>query len=311
MRSCSECWSQVDNVTGKCSEHPDASVGLRWIFSVEIADGETTVSAMMYHEACSNLEFLPVDIEKSLTSDGRVLQGFRALLWTVRVILRQDVFKNTNYLEIKRLAATISAEGVLDTYDHRQAVRVLTERPGCPMVKLSSIKFDETFGVARVNEFEAKAVRALVKIEEFQEGEPDMAVPDPTNKGLRVCRSVSCAAAPGQDKKHYLVTSGLVSAVQWLLTASTGTVFFVTATVKKASEAFELRALSHLSVDRIGEKRFAEHMVAAIDAPTKLVEFTPSDATPMTRKRQIHEAAGNEHAQTVGDFSRPTGAMVI
>ena len=78
----------------------------------------------------------------------------------------------------------------------------------------------------------------------------------------------------------------------------------MTATVKEAGEAFELRALSHLNVNRIGERRFAEHLVAATDAPTTLVEFTPSKATPQTRKRSIDEAAGSEASQTVGDFSR-------
>ena len=106
---------------------------------------------------------------------------------------------------------------IIETYDNRKAVRVLTDRPGCPMVKLNALEFDKSFGVARFNGFEAKAVRALVKIEEYQDGEPDVGVPDPTNRGLRVCRAVSCAAAPGTEKKYFLTTSGLVSAVQWLL----------------------------------------------------------------------------------------------
>ena len=80
--------------------------------------------------------------------------------------------------------------------------------------------------------------------------------------------------------------------------------FFVTATVKKAKEDFELRALSNLNVNRIGVQRFVEHLIGAIEAPTTLVEFTPSKATPQTRKRSIDEAAAVEVTQTIGDFSK-------
>ena len=102
----------------------------------------------------------------------------------------------------------------------------------------------------------------------------------------------------------YLTTSGIVRAVQWLLTAPTGAAFFVTASVKKVNEAFELRALSYLNVNPIGEKRFADHLRDGIDAPTTLVEFTPTKATPHSRKRSIDQAAGAEAAQSIGDFSR-------
>ena len=120
----------------------------------------------------------------------------------------------------------------MESWRHTLTRRRLVEggRPGCPLARWEDVEFDANFSMARCCDVEAKAVRVLVRIEQHTEGvDPDVAVSDPTNLGLRVSRKVACACDPDTRNHYFLSTSGVITAVQWLLTVAPGTEFFVTA----------------------------------------------------------------------------------
>jgi hypothetical protein len=242
----------------------------------------------------------------SIQAKQKNVREFEAPPWSLRVIFKTDPYKDTNYLEIKKLAPTITSEGVPETYTRVKPIRTLGGRPGCPLAHCSEVTFDETFGVGRCKDAEVTAVRVLVKIEEHTEGtDPDIAVPDPTGLGLRVCRKVSCAISPDMWE-YFLAASGVVSAVQWLLTAAAGTVFYTTATVKQMKGGgLEFRTVARMNVAPVGNERFAAYMKDALTRTEgTIVEFTPTRLTPHGRKRAIDEAAATAGASLSGSFSK-------
>lgn len=305
MECCKECFQRVDEGSS-CSVHPIAGVAPRWIFSLELADGETSLPAMLYNDAASGLPFLSAignaneDIAKR-----RIIDTFRSAPWSCRLVLKPDMFKDTNYVEIKRIAQTLTVDGVVETYEHKKMPRARGwGRPGCPFTRCADVTFDKAFGVIRCNGVDATAVRVLVEIEAHQQDiDPDIATPDPTGQGLRVSRKVSCVLSPDDSVHYALVTSGTVGAVQWLLTALPGTVFFVTATATTVAATVEFRTLACMNVTPIGKVTFAAHMRQVLErAETVDVEFTPSRATPQSRKRSIDDAAG-DWLMTNGSFA--------
>jgi hypothetical protein len=311
MLSCKECFQRVEPGTPPtCAQHPNAGAAPRWIFALELADGETSLQATLYNDAASTLTFLPDggDVDGHAVKQ-RIIQGFRAAPWSFRLVLKPDLLKDTNYVEIKRLTHTLTAGGVVETYDHRKSPRAAGfGRPGCPLARCIDVHFDADFGVVRCHGVDAVAVRILVQIEaQVEDVDPDIATPDPTNRGLRVSRKVTCVLNPEDKTRYSLVTSGLVSGVQWLLTAAPGAVFFVTATATTAAvpmAPIEFRALAFMDVAPIGAAIFATHMKEAL-AHTKTVDvaFTPSRATPQSRKRAIDDTA-EEASKPSGTFSK-------
>ena len=147
------------------------------------------------------------------------------------------------------------------------------------------------------------AVRVVLKIEPYNEAtDPDIAQPDSTQQGLRVCRRVSCALDTDKKKTYFLSVAGVSKSVQWLLTASPNAVFFVTATAKAYNDSIDFRAIGFMDVAPIGLDPFVKHMQTMLaetgDAP---LEFTPSRATPQSRKRRIDEVTGDSNG---GTFSK-------
>lgn len=307
MKSCTECLRQVDG--NECTDHPTAGTANRWIFSLELADGDTTLSAMLYNDAATSLPFLqgdadPTDLNPRLKQ--LIIRGFQAAPWSFRLVLKQDNLWSGNYVEIKMMTQTISPEGVVETYTPKKGPTVAGGRPGCPLARCADVKFDGAFGIVRCLTAEATAVRVVLKIEANVEGvDPDIAVPDPTGLGLRVCRKVSCVLDADDKNNYFLSASGVVGSVQWLLTAAAGTVFYVTAKVKAMNSTIDFRAVSFMDVALIGIDVFAKHMRNVLAQTTgALVEFTPSRATPQSRKRQIDEAAEWAGERLEGVFSK-------
>ena len=306
MQCCAECFQRVEP-GASCTEHPMADVKPRWIFSLELADGGTSLAAMLYNDAASGLAFLPTTGNHDAPQvKQRIISAFRASPWSCRLVLRPDLLKDSNYVEIKKIAQTLTAEGVVETYGHKKMPCVPGfGRPGCPMARCSDVQYDAAFGSLRCHGVDAVAVRILVKVEAHTEGvDPDIATPDPTNKGLRVSRKVTCVLSPDNGAQYTIVTSGVISAVQWLLTAAPGTTFFVTATATTAGSTMEFRTLAVMDVAPIGATAFATHMREAL-AQTAVVNvvFTPSRNTPQSRKRTVDEAA-EEDSRPDASFSR-------
>ena len=306
MRSCTECLRQVDPGANACANHPTAGTAIRWIFSLELADGDTTLSAMLYNDAATSLPFLQngVDAEEPKVKQ-LIIRGFRGAPWSFRLVLKQDNLLSGNYVEIKKMTQTITSEGVVETYIPQKGPCVAGGRPGCPLARCADVAFDEAFGIVRCLTAEAAAVRVVLKIEKHSEDvDPDIAVPDPTGLGLRVCRKVSCALNADDAAKYFLSTSGVVGSVQWLLTAAIGTVFYVTAKVKAMGNTIDFRAVAFMDVAPIGVEPFTLHMRNVLSQTTgTLVEFTPS-RTPQGRKRLIDEAAEVTAAKSIGVFSK-------
>ena len=307
MIACKECFRQVQDMSAACNDHPDAGTASRWMFSLEIADGGCSLPAMLYHDQAATLAFLSDKVDSSDPAvKQQIVREFRAAPWSFRLIFKPDVNKDGNYLEIKKLTPTITSGGVVETYTHVNAPRALEGRPGCPFACCSDVSFDPDFGIVRCHEVDAAAVRVLLKVEAHTAEDKDIATADPTGLGLRVCRKVSCGLKAGDTTRYFLCTSGVISAVQWLLTAPAGTAFYVTATVRTSGDTLEFRAVAFVDVTAtIGIVPFAAYMKDALaSAATTLVEFTPSKATPQARKRAIDKAAEESGASHSGTFSK-------
>ena len=115
MSSCRECWRHVRSADAACEACGPVGTEARWIFSLEIADATSSVSAMLYHGTTKLLHFLPKDRPAGHPLDSkeiqRMLREFRAPLWSLRCVLRAGAMRDMNTLEIKRMEPTISPEG--------------------------------------------------------------------------------------------------------------------------------------------------------------------------------------------------------
>ena len=157
----------------------------------------------------------------------------------------------------------------------------------------------------RHKDVEVTAVRVLLKTEKAVAGDPDVGTPDPTMSGLRVVRRVSCCLNDLDQAAYYLSVSGVCRTVQWLLTAPSGAAFYVTAKAKTFRDAIEFRAMSFKDVSEIGEETFTKFMKSSLsNSKTELVQFTPTRATPASRKRTIDDFTKDESAQLNGPFSK-------
>ena len=308
MMGCKECFRQVQDMSAACPDHPNAGTAPRWMFSLEIADSECSTPAMLYHDQAATLPFLSNSVDSSDPAvKQRIVREFRAVPWSFRLVFKPDVNKDGNYLEIKKLTPTITSEGVVETYAHVKAPRVLEGRPGCPFTCCSDVTFDAAFGIARCHDVDATAVRVLLKVEAHAPGvDSDIATPDATGLGLRVCRKVSCGLNAADTARYFLSASGVINAVQWILTAPAGAAFYVTATVRASGDTLEFRAVAFMDVTAtIGIVPFAAYMKDALSsADTTLVEFTPSKATPQARKRAVDKVAEEGGATHNGVFSK-------
>ena len=305
-KSCKECFCRLADGVDACPSHPEAGVAPRWMFSLEIADGEASLSAMLYHDQAKTLPFLTDDLDGSDPMvQQEIVKHFRAEPWSLRLILKPDIVKNSNYLEIKKLLPTITPEGLVGTFAFVNAPRVDAGKPGCPFAFCSDVKFDEDFGVVRYKDVEVTAVRVLLKTEKAVAGDPDVGTPDPTMSGLRVVRRVSCCLNDLDQAAYYLSVSGVCRTVQWLLTAAPGAAFYVTAKAKTFRDTIEFRAMSFKDVSEIGEETFTKFMKSSLsNSKTELVQFTPTRATPASRKRTIDDFTKDESAQLNGPFSK-------
>ena len=285
MLACSRCKRQVQE--GVCTEHPDAPTEQRWLLNLDIADQTAGGGATLYHDAAVTVDILSGD-----TTDPKIKQKicreFKARPWSMRVVLKVNELTQSSYLEIKRLAPTITMEGVVGSYRIAIAPRVADDFGGrdagsaCPFAHCADVTFDKGLGVVFAHGRQVVAARLLVAMQAVDEDD-EVAKPDSNNVGLRISREVRCAFNGEDATKYTLQTAGLGGAVQWLLSALEGDTFLVTAVPRSEDAAFQV--LAYIKLDKIGGDMFKHFMKDAID-PTQRVPITLS-VTETPQKRQI------------------------
>ena len=257
MRSCSRCKARVDgDACAACAE--PGEIENRWIFSLDLADATGSCNAMLYHDVAVGIPCL-VDAGNDEKGKAKIIQGFRASPWSVRLVYKMNDFKGVNYLEIKKMAPTLQADGVVASFRLLPAPQT-RRADGCPFAKCSDVSFDRDLGVLSVLGSAVAAARLLVRVLET-EAEELVAEPDPSNVGFRVCRRVKCCLADENDDNFYKVKiAGHASSVQWLMTASADSCFLITVKGRGSDNAFTV--LAYEDMKKIG----AEQYVALVNA---------------------------------------------
>ncbi len=73
---------------------------------------------MLYHDAASPLPFLS-GVAADTRSLTKIVRSFRAVPWSIRLIFKANDYKQTNYLEVKRLAPTLTVDGIVASLSKR------------------------------------------------------------------------------------------------------------------------------------------------------------------------------------------------
>ena len=300
MRSCAKCKSLVRADLDQC-EYCTEFDGFehRWILSLDMADQRGACSAMLYHDAAKEIPFL-VGSGDDDNDRLKISKSFRSKLWSVRIVYKRNDLKATNYLEIKKIEPTLTAEGVVASLRLLPAPHV-SSQSACPFARCSEVSFDRDLGVLTVNGAAVHAARLLVVVLAPADGEI-VATPDVTNSGFRVCRKVKCALSEQHDVTYEIRIAGIAGSVQWLMTAAADACFLITAQGRGADKAFTV--LAYEDTKAIGEKQYREllhrHVThagdvsvnhASTDTPKKRLEAlnaaVPDASTPQPfNKRQ-------------------------
>ena len=307
MNACTDCKKSLGKDNDSCDEHPDAGTQPRWLMSLELADDQGSVQAIAYHDALAPIDFLPSS-EPDTKAAQKMQRQFRSQPWSVRIVFKQNTYKNENSLEIKRMAPTFAPDGIIYTYSHKPAPQVVA--PGaCPFTACTDVAYDADLGVVHVkrtggNSIEATAVRILVRIQEPLEDEVPT-VPDPSQIGLQVTRKARCALNDSDETIYDLVTAGVASSMQWLISAPHDRIFLITATVKAQSDRSSFRVLSFWDTSHLKPESFIKHVKEATDTSHNIsVEFSPSKATPCKRQTSLSENIVQAFPEMNDDFSK-------
>ena len=234
------------------------------------------------------MPFLPAaaEFDNTFPAKQRALRRFREQPWSLRLVYKLNERVRANHLEVKRMCPSITEEGVVSTWAVAVRPAGPMERP-CPFASCDQVSFDENLGVLLVDGLEVTAVRLLIALAPIEETDV-VAVPDPQQLGLRVCRKARCAVYEENERLYQVKVAGMSTDVQWLLTAAPGTTFFVTARLGAGDEGFTL--LSYLDVGKVGLAQFhvyVRQLVTEIRWETVVHEATD---TPCKRLRAVDDA---------------------
>ena len=283
MRACKKCKAQVSEAFDVCQVCTDSD-GLenRWIFSLDLADQGGSATAMLYHDVAQDLAFL-----EEAAASAKIIRGFKAPVWSLRLIYKKNEMKHNNYLEIKKIGLTITADGVLSSFRKLPKPHTVSQS-GCPFAFCSEVTFDKDLGVLTRSGTAVSAARLLVRVKEAEEDEL-IAQPDPTNNGFRVCRRIRCClAGSSADAIYDVKIAGMAASVQWLMTASPDSCFLVTVKGRAADKAFTV--LAHLPVKAEEFKQYEDLLLQHISHKED-VEITHLIAdTPKKRLQTLQSA---------------------
>ena len=289
MKCCSRCKKQLsEEGSEECAEHPDASTELRWLFQLELADTTGHCGAMLYHDVAMKIpEFqIPVEVPVPAKVMQKVVKSLRETPWSVRVVYQTNAVRETNYLEIKLMLATLTLEGVVGSWC-LTALPTTMSSTACPFAKCAAVTYDSDLGLLEIDGATVSAVRLLLAVLRSEDDE-ETAIPD-TSQGLRVTRRVVCAledSGSGEQVEYKLAASGSSGSVQWLVRAE-GT-FFVTATKKDTDDIFVAQTYMEVTPSASYWKAY---MCSVLAVPKGISLTFDSTITPMKRKREIDEGA--------------------
>ena len=284
MDSCSECKRKVGHDSGKCEEHPDAGVEKRYILSVDIADQSGACTVMVYHDIIATLDFM-VEDSTDPKKKHKMVRGLRSVPWTIRCVFKENVVRESNNTEIKYITPSVNYAGIVETWQP-QPRPMIQSSGACPVAKCADIRYDNDLGLALVADLPVAAVRILVTLQAPSDDE-EVAVPDVSQSGLRVCRKARCALQPDIPAAYSIKTAGLSGSVQWLLVAPAGTVLFITGHVCNGDPCFNI--LAHLEVAPSCVAVMRDFLMHTIDDVSSIRLQMDSQQTPSKRQRLLDE----------------------
>ena len=294
MRCCSRCKRQVQSPLTACAEHPGAGSETRCVAKVAFADHAGCSEAMIYHDALARFVSVP-DATAALPACTRKL---RSTVWSMRLVYRQQArVRSENYLEIKALIPTLTAEGVAATWSVPSLPVVCHGQP-CPFSRCADLTYDAGLGAACVRGVEVTAARLWVEFQPLRE-EEDIAKPEGT--GLRVSRRVKCAADPADTQEYMLTQAGLSGSVQWLMRARDGSKWFILASKRAALATFAVLGSMEVT-DYPGTSVEAYFMGTLNRTPGPVVTLPPA-LTPTKRKHEIMSHSLAPATSSAGSFS--------
>ena len=154
--------------------------------------------------------------------------------WTIRCVFKANDLAQTNTLEIKRMAPTLTQDGVVDTWTPALPAAV-PSGTACPFSACEDVTFDEALGLTLRCGYPVAAARVLVQLQKPNEDET-VAAPDVENLGLRVQRVARCALRDASTATYACQLAGVTNEVQWLMTAGHADAFLLTVAARKAHE---------------------------------------------------------------------------
>lgn len=221
----------------------------------------------------------------------KVLRAFRAVPWSIRIVLKTDDYNKTNVLQVKRVAQTITAEGIISTCDKMAKPQVVSTG-ACPFALCSDSVLDRALGILLYEQQDSTAVRVLLSVEE-PESDEETTIPEPSQIGLRVSRKAKCVLSPGSSTLFRLEAVGVSSSVQWLIQARSDATLFVTAKVKERDGLLCFNALAFFDVSAY-KADFVSDMEGVLGAPVNtLVDFPPTRYTLKKRLASIQSACSD------------------
>ena len=201
---------------------------------------------------------------------------------------KQDQSRESNYIEIKLMTPTVSKEGVVESWRAEQ-VPMARSASASAICECKDVAVDPDLGVVTVNGKRVATVRILVSVCAIGDDE-QVSTPDKDSLGTRVTRRVTCGLNADSVETYTLRAAGTPAVVSWLIRASAGDMFFITAAASTTSGLFTV--LGHWDAESAGRAELAGFLRQVIESsPSDLYIESEDAATPARRKQLLDESA--------------------
>jgi RNA polymerase subunit RPABC4/transcription elongation factor Spt4 len=294
MKCCAQCKKQLEESEENCSVHADATVEHRWIAKLLLSDDTGSAEALIYHEPLAASALMPTDC-RPLTETEIIglTRKARSMPWSVRAVFRSSDYQQQNYMEIKVLLPTMTAEGLVSTWGITEVPQVRQGRCS-PLAYCRDVQYDKDLGITTCLGRECSACRLWIRLLPEEEDE-ETAVPD-TQLGLRVTRRVACAADVSDKTTYKITVAGLSSGVQWLLKAPDNVAYLVL--VSKKGSAPEFVVQGHLRLDAFSEFMVKQYLMDTLQKKTgTVIDMGPTD-TPLKRRKLLLDSTPASQGST-------------
>ena len=215
------------------------------------------------------------------------LRKVRNAPWSIKFVHKTNAQRQQNYIEIKIALPTLAPEGVLAAWE-ALPVPEAHLGPACPFAECARVVFDEDLGAATVGEREVTAARIWVRMQATG-AEEEVAVSDPSSKGLRAQRRVKCLAAKEDQQEYVVSAAGPASAVQWLIRAPDDSRWLLLVAATPTPGKFTV--LGNMPLTAVPERTVADFVTGVLGKkPGPLLTMTPA-LTPLKRKQELASQA--------------------